>query len=54
MITHGRQDNLNEDFAEYTECVSCQQALIYCDCNCPYCGKREKCECEMRQISIAP
>ncbi len=48
-----RQDSMNEDFAEYTECKSCQQALIYCGCNCPFCGKREEYECETVPL-IAP
>ncbi len=52
IISHRRQDNLKEDFVEYTKCESCQQALLYCDCNCPFCGKREECECEMRALSI--
>ncbi|MEK0359640.1 MAG: hypothetical protein QQN53_02570 [Nitrosopumilus sp.] len=45
---------MREDFAEYTKCVSCQQALIYSDCNCPFCGKREECECEMMSLSEYP
>ena len=42
---------MNEDFAEYTKCNSCDQALLYCDCNCPYCGKREGCDCKLKVIS---
>ena len=45
---------MKEDFAEYTKCESCQQALIYCDCNCLFCGKREKCDCELKPLSISP
>jgi len=45
---------LKEDFAEYTKCLSCKQALLYCDCNCPFCGKREECECEMMPLAIIP
>ena len=45
---------MDEAFAEYTKCPSCNQALIFCDCNCPYCGKREECECEMAPLVIAP
>ena len=43
---------MRDDFAEYTKCEPCNKALIYCDCNCPYCGKRDKCNCEMMQLSI--
>lgn len=45
---------MRDDFAEYTKCEPCSKALIYCDCNCPYCGKRDKCNCEMMQLSITP
>lgn len=38
-------------FAEYTKCNSCQLALLECDCNCPYCGKRDNCHCELRPIT---
>lgn len=41
---------MREDFAEYTQCTSCKQALLYCDCNCPYCGKRKECNCELRPL----
>jgi len=41
---------LKEDFAEFTKCISCNQSLLYCDCNCPYCGRREECQCELRPI----
>lgn len=43
--------NMREDFAEYTKCIGCSAALITCDCNCPKCGKREKCTCQLRRIS---
>ena len=43
---------MRDDFAEYTKCESCDQALIFCECNCPYCGKREKCDCEMNTLSV--
>jgi hypothetical protein len=42
---------MNDDFAEYTKCRTCGVALIYCDCNCPYCGKREECNCEISPIA---
>ena len=41
---------MRDDFAEYTKCEPCGQALIFCDCNCPYCGRREKCECVLSII----
>ncbi len=52
IMKHGRQDDLKADFAEYTKCGSCQQALMNCDCNCPFCGSRENCECELSPITI--
>lgn len=42
--------SMREDFAEYTKCVGCNASLLLCDCNCPKCGKREKCECSLRPI----
>lgn len=45
---------MRDDFAEYTKCTSCQQALIYCDCNCPFCGKREECDCETAPLTTTP
>ena len=45
---------MDEDFAEYTKCLSCNQALLYCNCNCPYCGKREDCRCELQSLSMNP
>ena len=53
ILNHGRQDLMKDDFAEYTMCRTCQQALLYCDCNCPYCGKRDECECEMSPLTFA-
>ncbi|MDH3192066.1 MAG: hypothetical protein OEM18_05220 [Nitrosopumilus sp.] len=44
---------MNEDFA-YTKCISYNQSILYCDCNCHYCGKREGCQCELRSIETAP
>ncbi|HJM25705.1 MAG TPA: hypothetical protein QF686_04200 [Nitrosopumilus sp.] len=44
---------MNEDFAEFTKCQSCDESLILCDCNCPYCGKREECKCEMSELTIS-
>ena len=41
---------MREDFAEYTKCVGCSASLLLCDCNCPKCGKREKCDCSLRPI----
>lgn len=41
---------MREDYAEYTECVGCNSSLLLCDCNCPKCGKREDCTCELQQI----
>lgn len=42
--------NMKEDYAEYTQCVGCESSLLLCDCNCPKCGKREDCTCELKPI----
>jgi len=42
--------DLREDFAEYTKCVSCNAPLLQCDCNCPKCGNRDGCKCELMPI----
>ncbi len=52
IMRYERQDGLKDDFAEYTKCGSCQQALMNCDCNCPFCGTRDECECELSPITI--
>jgi hypothetical protein len=41
---------MKEDFAEYTKCTSCNTSLLLCDCNCPKCGKREDCNCDLKII----
>lgn len=38
---------MREDYAEYTKCVECNTSLLLCYCNCPKCGKREDCTCEL-------
>jgi len=38
---------MREDFAEYTRCDGCNTSLLLCDCNCPKCGKRENCQCNL-------
>ena len=43
-----------EDYAEYTKCMGCQVSLLLCDCNCPKCGKRENCKCELMRIYRDP
>lgn len=43
-------NNMREDYAEYTMCVGCNASLLLCDCNCPKCGKRENCKCELQSI----
>jgi hypothetical protein len=42
---------MNEDYAEYTKCIECNGSLLLCDCNCPKCGKREYCMCNLTNIS---
>ncbi|MCE9651638.1 MAG: hypothetical protein K8Q89_01050 [Nitrosarchaeum sp.] len=29
----------------YTDCNKCHVSLAHCHCKCPYCGKRDGCEC---------
>jgi hypothetical protein len=41
---------MNEDFAEYTKCIECNVSLLFCECNCPKCGKRENCVCNLNSI----
>jgi hypothetical protein len=41
---------MREDFAEYTKCNGCDASLLLCDCNCPKCGKRNNCECNLKLI----
>jgi len=43
---------MNEDFAEYTKCKKCNSALIYCDCNCHFCGNRKECHCELHPLVL--
>ena len=42
---------MREDFAEYTKCTGCNASLLLCYCNCPKCGKREGCKCELNPIN---
>lgn len=41
---------MREDFAEYTKYNGCGTSLLECLCNCPKCGKREDCTCELKSI----
>ena len=41
---------MREDFAEYTKCIECNTPLLLCYCNCPKCGKREDCRCNLLPI----
>lgn len=37
---------LNEKVEEqYTDCSICHCPLPHCHCMCPFCGKRDGCEC---------
>ncbi len=38
---------IREDFVEYAKCNA---SLILCDCNCPKCGKRNNCDCDLKLI----
>ena len=44
---------MREDYAEYTRCSGCKTSLLLCDCNCPKCGKRETCKCDLMSILFA-
>ena len=44
---------MREDFAEYTKCNGCKMSLLLCNCNCPKCGKRDACKCELMRITWA-
>ena len=43
---------MRDDFAEYTKCADCEMPLLDCECNCPYCGKREECDCELQPLTV--
>jgi hypothetical protein len=34
-----------EKIDPYTNCNKCHMVLPHCHCMCPYCGKRDECEC---------
>ena len=34
-------------YDEYTDCFECHEPLCCCICRCPYCGKRDKCQCAL-------
>ena len=38
---------MGKDFVEYAKCNA---SLILCDCNCPKCGKRNNCDCDLKLI----
>ena len=31
----------------YTDCNQCHSPLPHCHCKCPYCEKRDDCECAL-------
>jgi len=37
--------SLEEKVDLYTDCNRCHSPLPHCHCMCPYCGKRDGCEC---------
>ena len=41
------QEISQHEFDEYTDCKECQNPLPHCHCLCPYCGKRDDCECAL-------
>lgn len=43
---------MREDYAEYTPCPRCNTALLYCNCNCPKCGKRKGCNCKLQPLTM--
>ena len=32
---------------EFAVCVECRKSIEKCSCVCPYCGKRDECECAL-------
>ena len=36
-----------EDEESFAICVQCGHPIEMCDCVCPYCGERDKCECAL-------
>ncbi len=37
----------NETEEEFAICVECGNPLEKCQCVCPFCGERDKCECAL-------
>lgn len=35
------------DDENFAVCVECGLAIERCECVCPYCGERDKCECAL-------
>ena len=38
---------LEKNKIKYTDCNICNNPLLHCHCTCPYCGKRDDCECAL-------
>ena len=36
-----------QEFDELINCPLCHNSLPHCHCRCPYCGKRDDCECAL-------
>ncbi|KFM18825.1 hypothetical protein AAA799P11_00946 [Marine Group I thaumarchaeote SCGC AAA799-P11] len=36
-----------QNLEEYIMCTYCDNPLLHCHCMCPYCGKRDRCECAL-------
>lgn len=36
---------LEKKIEPYTNCSQCHIPMPHCHCKCPYCGKRDDCEC---------
>jgi hypothetical protein len=41
------QKNILEDTNDYINCQTCHNLLPHCHCKCPYCNKRDECECAL-------
>ena len=35
------------EYDRYTDCFECHEPATDCICKCPYCGKRDKCQCAL-------
>ena len=36
-----------DDEENFAVCIECGHLIEKCECVCPYCGERDKCECAL-------